>query len=235
MNIDGLWTTTKPLYVYCTIYFTKSGEKIIDSVKISNFCFQEDVYVEIKYIDCYFESNLKIYTLEDVFEPFSKCDYHPLVHVELSRQHEEMNYAQEKSFLSFLNLLQTKTSYRHINIICSEKSKIPISVTKYKVNLCAEVTEEEYVLPCCTDVNILTVKKSSRVFLHPSVKGVTVSDCYTDDKKVEVFFEGQCPNLKFLLFKNVCKKFQWNNMKDFLLKHTHAEFVYLDFNIETNK
>ena len=62
--------------------------------------YQEDVCIEVKFIDShYFGSDPHIGTLEYIFEPFSKENYYPLVYVDLSRQYEEGNSAQEKKIL----------------------------------------------------------------------------------------------------------------------------------------
>ena len=132
--------------------------------------------------------------------------------------------------------LQAKTTKSHIIVKCSEKSKFPTGITKYNVKLGMDVTKKECVLPCCTDLYIFTAHNSSHILLHPSVQSVTVTKWYENCKEVDIWFERKCPNFKILILKNCKKFFDWNNnMKQFLLNHTQAKFVYLDFSLEVNR
>ena len=69
-----------------------------------------------------------------------------------------IKYVEDKYTVCFLDSLQTKTPKEKIFVFCSEYC--PFYTSTYNTRLHVFVDTKNYILPCCTDVEILCVTRS---------------------------------------------------------------------------
>ena len=194
------------------------------------------MYIKVEFSNCRISDSIST-SLDSIFEPFCKKDYHPTVILDLREQREEVDTFKENSLLSFLDVLQTKTKRNLLCMYCSKFFRFPNVTKECMFKLCVDI-KEEFRVPFCTDLDILKTHISSRVLLHTKVQNITITKNWQEKfEKFEIWLKGKCPHLKQLkFFRNCNKYFDWNNnMKTFLLNHTHAKLVYLDFTMENNQ